>query len=64
MKKIILHRAAADNAGGYQDAGATLTIADGVERDTISAERAKDLLDSAGAALIATSTREPAKAAG
>lgn len=46
---ITLHRAATDNAGGYQDAGAELWIGDKAEAGTISADRARELLDGHGA---------------
>lgn len=59
MRKITLHRASIDNAGHYRDAGATLTIAEGSKEDTISADRASDLLDSNGAAPVSASTRDP-----
>jgi hypothetical protein len=59
MKKILLHRSAIDNAGRYQDAGATLTIADGDKPETISAERAGELLDNDGAVPVPTATRDP-----
>jgi topoisomerase IA-like protein len=49
LTSITLHRAAADNAGDFQDAGAELKISDKAEAGAISAERARDLLDSHGA---------------
>ena len=59
MKKILLHRAAVDNAGTYRDAGSTLTIADGDKAETIAAERADELLDTHGAVPVSTATRDP-----
>lgn len=47
IKKITLYRASSDNAGLFIDAGNTLEIGDG--NDQISADRAKDLLDTGGA---------------
>lgn len=52
MKSIILNRATVDNAGGYCDAGAELVIGDKAEASTITAARAKELVDSSGAAAV------------
>jgi hypothetical protein len=56
MKKILLHRASIDNAGHYQDAGTTLTIAEGSEPGVIAAERANELLGSHGAVPVPAAT--------
>jgi hypothetical protein len=59
MKQILLHQASIDNAGRYRDAGATLTIAESSDPDTITAVRADALLDMQGAVIVSTATRDP-----
>ena len=59
MKRITLHRAAQDNAGGFQDAGTDLTVGDEAEAGVISADRAKDLVDTGGAVAVTATKREP-----
>jgi hypothetical protein len=49
MKKITLHRAATDNAGLFCDSGSTLTVSKSGDEGHITAERARDLLESHGA---------------
>jgi len=49
LTSVTLHRATADNAGGFHDAGAELKIGDKAEAGMISADRARELLDSHGA---------------
>lgn len=62
MKKITLYRASASNAGLFIDAGNTIEIGDG--DDQISADRAKDLLDTGGAdSATAAAKAETANAA-
>lgn len=62
---ITLHRAATDNAGGFQDSGTHLKVGDAVEAGTISAVAARELLDSHGATghypkSVAASAKKPA----
>jgi hypothetical protein len=56
MKKIHLHTATADNLGGFQDAGATLTVSDRQQAGHIGEDRARALVASHGAIV----EREPA----
>jgi hypothetical protein len=56
MKMIHLHTATADNVGGFQDAGATLTVSDRQQAGHIAEGRARALVASHGAIV----DREPA----
>lgn len=49
MKKIKLNGAQSDNAGRFNDAGATLTVGKDAEPGMITVERAKALVDRGGA---------------
>jgi len=49
MKRITLHRPAVDNSGGYVDAGSELLVGEAAEPNTITAERARELVDVDGA---------------
>lgn len=49
MRKIVLHRPAADNAANFCDAGAELIVSDKAEAKHISAKRADELLATGGA---------------
>ncbi len=63
MKKIVLHRATVDNTGAFVDAGAELTIGDKGEAGVITADRARDLVDSGGALSATAAAAAEAKAA-
>lgn len=58
MTKIILHRASVDNAGRFLDAGTEIVV--GPADDHLHADRAAELLDTHGAAEIATQATKPA----
>lgn len=49
MKRITLHRPAADNTGAFVDAGSDLLVGEANEPKTINADRALALIDSHGA---------------
>jgi hypothetical protein len=50
LTSITLHRPAVDNADGFQDAGADLIVGDERKAGVIDASRARDLVNSHGAA--------------
>jgi hypothetical protein len=58
MTKIILHRASVDNAGNFLDAGTEIVV--GPADDHLHADRAAELLDTHGAAEVATQATKPA----
>lgn len=58
MTKIILHRASADNAGRFLDAGTEIVV--GPADDHLHADRAAELLDTHGAIEVATVATKPA----
>lgn len=61
MTKIILHRASADNAGNFLDAGTEIVV--GPADDHLHADRATELLDTHGAVEVATTATKPANKA-
>ncbi len=57
MKKIALNGAAADNAGNFCDGGAELEVSNSAKPGHIDEERAKALVRSGGAHVIATAAK-------
>lgn len=64
MKKIHLHSAVADNAGGFHDAGSELTVGPAAAAGMISLDRAKAMLSRNAAVIVGKeeAAAEPAKA--
>jgi hypothetical protein len=62
MKKIIIHGAAADNAGDLHKSGATLTVDDEPKAGFIAADRAKHLVDIGSATAVAEKAAKSASA--
>ena len=62
LKKIVLHTAAADNVGGFHDAGSELDVGDAAKAGVITHAAAQDLIDRAGA-VSKTEAERPAKKA-
>lgn len=64
MKKIQLNSAAADNAGGFHDAGAELIVGSEVKAGTIVLDRAKAMVGRGAAVIVGKEdvAAEPAKA--
>lgn len=61
MTKIILHRASADNAGNFLDAGTEIVV--GPADEHLHADRATELLDTHGAIeVVTTAAKSTAKA--
>lgn len=66
MRKILLHRPTADNAGLFADAGTTLSVGEKLGADgasTITAARAAELVDSGGAVDPDTADIDPSASA-